>query len=191
MRTPKLSIALLLAVITGLLTAAPAAASSVTAIYRDCENNGQLIGHYTRAELQAALSEIPSQLAEYSNCQDLIQRALLAASGPGGSHHTTGTGAAGGGGSGGGSGGSGSGHGAKPAHHANNAAHKQQTKSVNTDPGAADLQSSSDLHPAGIGESHAGSLPAVLVVALILLAVSAVSGGAVAVRRRLGTRHST
>ena len=118
MRRLKVVTALLAALIlpvTGLMTAAPAMASNVSAIYKDCEANGQLTGHYSRAELQAALNDMPSEMAEYSDCQDIIQRALLSASTPTSGHHNSSgstTAAGGGRNGGGGSGGKGSSGGA-------------------------------------------------------------------------------
>src|ERR1700744_194622 len=69
----------LIASLSALLAAAPAMASSAsTTIYRECESSsGQLTGHFTRAQLQAALNGLPSEVSEYSDCQDLIQQALL------------------------------------------------------------------------------------------------------------------
>jgi hypothetical protein len=192
MRRLNLSIAIVLALIppaVGLLAAAPAMAYNVSAVYRDCETNGQLTAHYSSAELQAALNSIPSQLAEYSDCQAIIQHALLAASTPAGAHHNgsrSGGGAGSGGKNGGGSGPTGGGN--KSSH-----GHGASTSTAAFASGSADKAATSfggsSIHPVSAGSAR--SLPAVLVVVLILLALTALSGGAVAIRRRLVARHGT
>jgi hypothetical protein len=176
--------------VSGLITAAPAMAFNVGSVYRDCETNGQLTGHYSRAELQAAINGMPSNMAEYSDCQVIIQRALLAASGPS-VHHSkiAGTGASnshGGGGSGKASGGN-----------------KGSSSTGSTGGGSTRLNAtaakgntvnlgSSDVRPGSTGSSDAArSLPTLLLVVLVLLALTAVSGGAVAIRRRVVARHGT
>jgi len=191
MRRLNVSIALVAALIlplAGLAAAGPAIASSAGSIYRECEVNGSITGHYSRAELQQALSHIPSEVAEYSDCQDLIQQAMLSASGP--THHGTGAtaAAAGGNGRGGGSGkSSGGGRAGKtPAH--------STRKGKKTDAGSsgAVTLAGSGIRPGSTGAAASTrSLPAALLVVLILLALTAVSGGAVAVRRRVVARNGT
>jgi len=171
----------------GLITAAPAMAFNVSAVYRDCEQNGELTGHYSRAELQAALNEIPSQMAEYSDCPDIIQHALLAASTPSSGHHTGSTTAPGtrGGGGGGGSRKGSSAH-ARKAHSSRAASKRSAARRVSNRVNLAD----SEIHPGSQGTA-ARSLPAALLVVLILLALTAVSGGALAIRRRVVARQGT
>src|ERR1700736_2369994 len=50
----------------------------------DCNSNGKLTGHYSRSELQAALSSMPVTIKEYTNCYDVISRALAATATAGG-----------------------------------------------------------------------------------------------------------
>ena len=59
----------------------------------DCNQNGRLTGHYSRAELQAALSSMPVTIKEYTNCYDVISRALAAAAASGGGNTGSGSGA--------------------------------------------------------------------------------------------------
>jgi hypothetical protein len=89
-----------------LLVPAARAADSTTKILRDCADDGILQGDYSAAQLRSARDHIPAELNEYSDCQDVLSRAIAAktaASGGGGNTGggTTGGGAAGGGTSGG------------------------------------------------------------------------------------------
>jgi hypothetical protein len=67
-----------------LVPAATALAGSGTAVIRDCTDDGVLEGHYTQKQLRDALSSIPSDVDEYTNCREVIRRAALAAAGGGG-----------------------------------------------------------------------------------------------------------
>jgi hypothetical protein len=192
MRRLNLFIALVVTLIApaaGLLTAAPAVAYDVSTVYRDCETNGQLTGHYSRAELQSALSNIPSQMAEYSDCQAIIQRALLSASTPSGGHHggsstiVPASRGRGGGGSGKGSSGR-----ARRSHSKLRGSKKASSRSGAEKPLTV---GGSNIRPTAAATSSARSLPAALLVVLILLGLTAVTGGALAIRRRVLTRHGT
>jgi hypothetical protein len=62
------------------LAVAPAPAhASVAAIARDCANDGQLTRHYRAADLARAHRRLPVDIAEYTNCDNLIvaQRARV------------------------------------------------------------------------------------------------------------------
>lgn len=69
----------LLAVLAAVLVAAPAAAASPTALIRDCLQNGRVTGHYPPRDYSQALSNLPTDVQEYSDCADVIRRAQLAA----------------------------------------------------------------------------------------------------------------
>jgi hypothetical protein len=84
------------AALTSGALAAPAAGASLSPVVADCNAHGRLTRTYTLAELQLALSTLPADVKEYTNCSDVISRALLAQT----ANHSDG------GGSGGGSGGS-------------------------------------------------------------------------------------
>jgi hypothetical protein len=47
----------------------------------DCDAHAQLTRHYTVAQLRTALATMPVDVREYTNCGDVIQRALLAEAG--------------------------------------------------------------------------------------------------------------
>ena len=81
-----------------LLVAAPMAPAQSTRnqILRECQN-GQLSGDYTAREIRDARSNIPDDVDQYTDCRDVLARALLARAGGGGS----GDAAGGGGGAGG------------------------------------------------------------------------------------------
>jgi hypothetical protein len=70
------------------LVAVPAAdAASTTQILRDCADDGVLQGSYSPSELRKARKNIPTDTDEYTNCRDVLGRALsngVAGSGGGG-----------------------------------------------------------------------------------------------------------
>ena len=93
------------------LTAPVAAhAASTDTILRDCVD-GQIDGDYSRADLERARRDIPSDVEEYSDCRGAIDQARIDASAGSGSSGG-GAGSSGGGSSGGGSSGGGSSGGA-------------------------------------------------------------------------------
>jgi len=172
-----------------LIAAAPAMAFNVSQIYRDCEDNGSLSGHYSRAELQAALNDLPSEAAEYSDCQDLIQQALLHVSSSPGGHHTGSHSTLGSGGKN--KGGGGNGKGSARGHSAKaQTALGNKARPAGTGSDSAGTLAGSGIRPGSTG-SGSSSLPVALVIVLILLALTAVSGGAVAIRRRVDARQGT
>jgi hypothetical protein len=196
MRRLNLPIAVLAALLIplcGLLSAAPAMAYNVSAVYKDCENNGQLTGHYSAAVLQAALNQLPAQVAEYSACADVIRQALLRASSHSGGHTSSSKGPlAGAAGTGGNKPGSG-----KPTsrHHpgkrgATSPGKRGRSATTPSTANAVTL-ANANIRPGSTGTGGTDSLPAPLLVVLILLALTAVSGGAVAIRRRVVARHGT
>lgn len=58
-------------------TPGAALAASSPAI-ADCTAHGRLTQHYSVAQLHNALSAMPADVQEYTNCYDVIQNALLA-----------------------------------------------------------------------------------------------------------------
>ena len=60
-----------------LLAAAPASARLSKAV-ADCNTHTRLTQTYTAAQLRTALNTMPADVKEYTNCYDVIQRALLA-----------------------------------------------------------------------------------------------------------------
>jgi hypothetical protein len=112
----------IIAALLGALLLAPAAhAAGPIQIIRDCEDDGVLQGNYSASDLRKARSNLPTDIDEYSDCRDVLSRAIAAKTqtaggGPdtsGGGAPTGGsTGGGGGSGGGGGTGGAGGGGGA-------------------------------------------------------------------------------
>jgi hypothetical protein len=187
-------------ILLGLLAAlllAPAAyaAGTTTKIIRDCADDGILEGHYTPAELRKARDNLPTDVDEYSDCSDVLSRALAAgASSPGG-------GGGGGGSPGGGGGGAPS---ATPAPQFSDSTASPPTLSPNTQAennaiagavqhgGGDDTILGRPIAPAADigGQFGRHPLPGTLVAVLVLLAGAAVSMLAPAIRRRVRARRA-
>jgi hypothetical protein len=60
-------------------------------VITDCNSHGQLARSYSTNELRGALAALPADVKEYTNCYDVIQRALLSQAGSSG-HRGSGTG---------------------------------------------------------------------------------------------------
>jgi hypothetical protein len=168
----------LLAVLAVLL-AAPAAHADATRnkILRECQN-GQLSGDYTAAEIRDARSNIPDDVDQYTDCRDVLTRALLAKAGGSGGGGGGGAGTGGGTiGGGGGSAGGGGGTGGAPL-----------TPSTDADREAIEGAAGQPLEISGRrvtpgSASLRNDLPTTLLVMLALLAVAAVAGLAPQIRR--------
>jgi hypothetical protein len=69
------------------LSAAAAPQAAIASNYhdaiRDCNDDGVLQGRYSQRTLRQARSHLPSSLREYSDCEDVLARALAAAAKPG------------------------------------------------------------------------------------------------------------
>ncbi|MGI8715034.1 MAG: hypothetical protein ACR2NR_18000, partial [Solirubrobacteraceae bacterium] len=79
--TPRRSVALLCAVGTlalVALTAGPALGAG-NMIIKDCSSKGQLTRQYPLGALRHALASMSATTRQYTNCQDVIQQAILAA----------------------------------------------------------------------------------------------------------------
>jgi hypothetical protein len=174
-----------------LLAPAAFADSTTTKIIRDCADDGILEGHYTPSELRKARDNLPTDVDEYSDCSDVLSRALAAdVSSPSG-------------------GSAGSPAGAPAATPA-----PQYSDSVASNPGAAtqaanaaddkalteaaatgdqgDVIAGQPLAPTAAVAGHFGrnSLPATLVVVLVLLAGALIAIVVPTVRRRVRARRS-
>jgi len=66
-------------------------------VITDCNATGHLTQQYSATQLRAALATLPADVKEYTDCYDVIQRALLTALGSAG--HGGGSGGGGSGGS--------------------------------------------------------------------------------------------
>ncbi len=74
-------VAALVAVATGLVATVPARAAGGTAPIADCNAHNTLTRTYSIAALEDALRTMPADVAEYTDCHDVIERALLAQEG--------------------------------------------------------------------------------------------------------------
>jgi hypothetical protein len=171
------------------LLAPPAAAQSTRIkILRECAENGRLTGDYTAQQIRDARSNIPDDIDEYTDCRDVLSRALLTlasrdsnpSGGGGGGGGTGGGGAGGTGGTGGGGGGGGA----------------LLTPSTDADREALDTAgraaetpieiSGSRVTPGTAGELR-NDLPTTLIVLLALLAAAALAATAPFARRHATT----
>jgi hypothetical protein len=57
---------------------AASAAAGLSPPVADCNTHAALTRQYTVAQLRNALATMPADIKEYTNCPDVIQRALLA-----------------------------------------------------------------------------------------------------------------
>jgi hypothetical protein len=74
----------LVAALAVLAAGAPTAgAANYHDAIRDCNDDGVLQGHYSRQTLRQARNHLPASLREYSDCSDVLARAIAAAAHPG------------------------------------------------------------------------------------------------------------
>ena len=195
-----------------LVAASPASAASRTEILRDCQD-GSLSGSYTPSELRDARSHIPADIDQYSDCRDVLTRALTSGSGTGtgtnssnGGGSSSGGGTSGSSGSGGGNSGSGASSAPKSSDVAPNAAApapvlKPETQKEQT--ALTDAGSTGGTEPVTVGErpivpgatafdpgEGGNRVPSSLVVTLVLLAVAAAVAAAPKARRRVLDRRT-
>jgi hypothetical protein len=168
-----------------LLLAAPTALADATRnkILRECQT-GQLTGDYTAREIRDARSNIPDDLDQYTDCRDVLTRALLSRAGGDSGSGGDAAGTGGGGGTGGGAG-------AAPL-----------TPSTDADRQALQGAAEAGSVPIDVagrrvapGEALRNDLPTTLLVMLALLGAAALAGlgpmirratsGLVAIRRRV------
>lgn len=84
MRKLRATITLLCALgaLYGAVLPSTAGAAGIPAPDADCSLHGALTHHYSVAELNNALAKMPTDEQEYTNCPNVIRRALQAAIGP-------------------------------------------------------------------------------------------------------------
>jgi hypothetical protein len=175
---------------------APASSFASTAsegnrVIRDCSSDGEINGKYSQGAYKYALSHLPSDLAEYTNCADAIRQAQAAAAGGNGG------GGGGGGGTGGGSSGGGIGGGfnvpATPyTAGSTSPSERSAIQSARNAGGAVGIGGGAPVTPGGPGiaaSSVTRALPAPLLALLILLALGAAGGASVAFRTRVLARR--
>lgn len=84
-RTIRHTSTVLIAALAVLVTQAPAAlAADYHEAIRDCNDDGTLQGNYSRSTLRQARNHLPASLREYSDCADVLSRAIAAAAKSGG-----------------------------------------------------------------------------------------------------------
>jgi hypothetical protein len=194
-----------LALLATLLCAPAARADTTTQIWRDCVLDSKLDGHYTVAQLRQARSHPPADGLEYTDCTDILARAIAAktsSSSSSGANPAGGTsgGAGGGGGGGGGTGSSsGGGSGGGGGGSADSAPAAPLTP---TTPADQQALTEAAIHgdnvvkvdgkpvmPGGTSNLAAdvgrNSLPSTLVIVLIMLGLAAILGGARRLRDRV------
>jgi hypothetical protein len=171
-----LRLATALICLLALLPAAPALASTRDKIIQDCADDGVLQGHYSPSALRDARQHLPSDIAEYTDCADVIRRAEL------------GDGSGGGGGNGGGAGSAATGGGGgallEPATDAENQA---LADAEHEGAKALKIQEQSVVPGGSARGTHIGSnsVPGAVIAALILLALGGLALAAPGVRREL------
>ena len=172
---PRLMMRLATIALLAVLAAAPAAQadSTRTKILRECQN-GRLTGDYTAKQIRDARNNIPDDLDQYSDCRDVLSRALL--NNAGDSNDGDDGGAAGGAGGGGGTD---SGEVLTPSTDAD-----RQALAGAASTGDQPLQVAGERVTPGTAGALRNNLPTTLLVVLILLAAAAAAATAPFVRRR-------
>ncbi len=192
-----------LALLAALLLASPARAADPNEILRDCFDDGALQGDYTPSELRGARTAMPTDVDEYSDCRDVLSRALSDATASSNGGNPTDSGDAGGatGGTSGTGGGSqpsagdpGAASGSPPAAAdvQTAPASPQDYAAMNsaTEHGDAPVKlSGRDVSPLLAAQVGRNGLPGTLVAVLALLGAAALASGVALVRRR-GVAHA-
>jgi hypothetical protein len=170
-----------------LVTASPALAGTREKILQECQD-GRLTGHYTVKQIRDARDHIPTDIDQYSDCRDVLSRALADAAGGGGAGG--GGGAAGGGGTGaGGSSGGGTGGASTPLLTPSSPADSAAIARAQSHGAAPVDVGGRKITPGAVGFAAGAprnGLPAGVIVVLALLGVAAAAGGAPVVRGRVG-----
>jgi hypothetical protein len=163
--------------------AAPAAASaSPEQVLDDCNDDGVLSRQYSNSDLRKALDDMPTDIAEYSDCEEIIGAAITGGSDKGQGRGSPGQGV----------GGAGAADPGEQAARAQDAADLEAlTAAAREDNGKKPTIQVGDetVKPGGNGlfdlASASNGLPTPLLVALIALGLLALAGGFVALRGRM------
>jgi hypothetical protein len=175
-----------------LVTASPAFADTRQQILRECQD-GALTGDYTAKEIRDARDNIPTDIDQYSNCREVLSRALLSLAGGSGPNSSNGSsgGGAGSGGAGGGAGGGGTGGAGGPGGSGalltpTTPQDQQALADAAKGAGPVDVGGTRiDAAKVALGaERH--TLPTSMIVTLVLLALAAASAAAPLARRMRG-----
>jgi hypothetical protein len=177
-----LRLALASCVAAVLLTAASPALAAGTRqkILQECQD-GRLSGDYTAKEIRDARNHIPTDIDQYSDCRDVLARALASRAGGGGG------GAGGAAGGGGGLGGTGGGDG--PLLTPETPADSSAIAKAQTDGDKPVEVGGTPIAPGATGFAAGAprtSLPARIIAVLVLLGIAALAAAAPLVRRHAG-----
>jgi hypothetical protein len=186
-----------------LVPAAAHAAADPIKIIRDCGDDGLLQGNYTASELRNARNNLPTDIDEYSDCRDVLSRAIAAKASASNNNSTTDS-------QGAGTGGGSTGGGGSSTPQPDSAGTAKPDSSVAVDPGietgpvtgkdwdevrAADKEGNIPVHVNGrdvspmlVAEVGRNGLPSTLIVAIALLGGAVLAACLLPLRRRV-TRH--
>ncbi len=189
MRRTLVAITVAVATLAGI--ASPAQASTRSKIIADCSDDGVLQGNYTASELRDARKHLPSDVAEYTDCPDVLRRAELNAAGGGGPGGSSGIPSL-------------PGSGSIPPAGGAPAPGTPSLPETDADRAALAAAAQPPTGPVSVGGENllagaaplregyrANGLPASLVIALILLALAGVALSIPPVRRRLPLHRLT
>ncbi len=171
---------ILLVAVAAVLVSAQVAMASPEQVIRDCAQDGKLDHHYSLSDLKKAEKKLPTDVDEYTNCRDVINRAEE--QGSGGHSNGSSNGPLGGPGGSSGSGGGGGNSSVSPSdvnalNHAKSSG-KAPSLSLHGEkvvPGTGGV-----FKTAGA----ANSVPMPVLLALIAVGLLTATGGVVALRRR-------
>lgn len=168
------------AVLACLLLPATAAHASGRDVVRDCTDNGRIDNYHSQADYKAALGNLPSDVAEYTDCRSIIEAAQRRDA------HRPPPGSGGGGGAGGGFPGAPGPLGTGPPTPAT-PAEANALKEAVTGGGAPVTIAGQPITPGGSGIVNAAvrhSLPGPFIALLILLALGALAWATTVARAR-------
>ena len=180
---------LLLVTVLMLLVAVPAtahAAGTREKIVADCYDDGKLDGNYSPSEIRDARNNLPADIDQYSDCRDVLARAL---GGSGDKAVGGGSGGSGGGGALGGAEDSGPAEPLVPS----GPQEQQDLEQAAVAGGDAPIQvGGTTVVPGAAGlasDAAHNAMPVTVVVAMVLLGLVALAGAVPYVRRRLHARR--
>jgi hypothetical protein len=174
---------MLLVMVLTLLVAAPAAMAGTRGdIIADCYDDGKLDGNYSPSEIRDARNNLPADIDQYSDCRDVLARAL------GGTGDKRVGGDSGGGGALGGGGGGGSEGPAEPLTPSGPDEQAALEKAATAGGDAPVQVGSGTIVPGAVGASR-NAIPPSLLAVLILLGLAALAAAVPSVRRRVLARR--
>jgi hypothetical protein len=176
-------IAMLLFALTIALAAPGVAAAQGEDVIRDCAQDGDLDGDYSQDELDDAYDNMPSDVDEYSNCREVIERAREREGGGGGNNAAGSTGDSEDGSGGGASAPDDLGGSGNDTDELEQRGERSQRDDAPEGAVAGEQVRGADGTLASDDESD--GMPTALIVALVLAALAAIGGGVYLLRDRL------